>query len=714
MTGIGYKRNRGEMMIKVSKQAWRLAMLGMVFPMAQAGAAETESLGQLTVTSTRVDKNLLKVPAAISVVDQDDIQFGRQQLGLDEGLAKIPGLFMLDRYNFAQDLRISIRGFGSRSSFGIRGIKIYSDGIPSTLPDGQGGVDDIDLGSLRRAEVIRGPVSSLYGAASGGVINLFTEDGPETPFYEGRFTYGSYEFAKTQLKTGGQAGKLNYLINASHMRLDGYRGHSQVEHMQVNSKFRYDIDAGSDLTVVVNAVDSPLAQDAGGLKLSEVSANRRQGRARNITFDAGESVKQQKLGLVYTRAFSQMHRIKLRNYYVWRDFSNKLPFSGSVASSNGGAVQFDRFFYGGGADYTYSDSFFGHANRLIIGFDIDVQDDDRRRFVNNNGVLGALSLDQNEKVTSAGYFVRNEFSLLDQLELTLGARYDDISFEVNDHFLANTTGDDSSQVDFNELSPMGGLLWSPVESLNLYTNVSTSFETPTTTEFTNPGGGGFNPALKPQTATNYELGAKGLVDTHYGSIRYDLAVFHIDSKDELIGRDVNGRGFFVNAGSTNRNGVETSFTYQPSFIRGLTWTSSYTYSDFTFDQFRSNDTAVCSLTGGICDGKDIPGVPRHQFYTELSYVHPSGWYWSWDLLHVGRFFADNENQVAISAYQVANLRLGYTGHKGDVEFTPFIGINNLFGQEYFGNVRLNASFGRYYEPAPGRNIFAGITLRYMP
>ncbi|RME35438.1 MAG: TonB-dependent receptor [Gammaproteobacteria bacterium] len=224
--------------------------------MAPAAELQEQDLGEITVTATRAETALADVPAAISVVTQDDIQLGRQQLGLDESLARIPGLFMLNRYNFAQDLRIGIRGFGSRASFGIRGIKVFVDDLPNTLPDGQGGVDDIDIGSLSRAEVLRGPAGSIYGSAAGGVISLYTEEGPAEPFVEARSTWGSYKTEKSQVKAGGQRGALNYLFSVSHLKSQGYRQQSRVEHMGLNGKLRYDIDDSSSFTTVFNAVHS--------------------------------------------------------------------------------------------------------------------------------------------------------------------------------------------------------------------------------------------------------------------------------------------------------------------------------------------------------------------------------------------------------------------------------------------------------------------------
>ena len=333
---------------------------------AQTTAALYE---EVIVRSTRVEKELMKVPLAIGTVDKSDIQ-RKQQLGIDESLNQIPGVFFQNRYNFSQDLRVAIRGFGARANFGIRGIKIFVDSIPSTVADGQGGVDDIDIGSTQRIEVIRGPSSSLYGSSSGGVISLYTEEAPESPFIETRLSVGEFDFQKYQVKTGGRLGKLGYVLNASHLTLDGFRHHSEVEHSLINSKFDYDFDDSTQLTAIVNAFDSPKAEDPGALPAAQVDIDRKQAFCGLNAFndaclrDAGEEIDQQKFGLVLRKSFGTLHDIQLRNYYVWRNFGNRLPFRSS------GIVQFDRFFLGGGAQYTYSGDVRGHRNRFTVGVDI--------------------------------------------------------------------------------------------------------------------------------------------------------------------------------------------------------------------------------------------------------------------------------------------------------------------------------------------------------
>ena len=357
---------------------------GAAFGQSVDRDTDATGLDEIIVRATRMERPINRIAAAISVIGKDDIQRGRQQLGLDESLSGLPGVFIQDRYNFSRDLRISIRGFGARSAFGIQGVKILVDGIPETLPDGQSNSDGIDLGSTQRIEVIRGPSSSLYGNASGGVINITSERGPSIPFVETRLSAGDYGFQQFQFKAGGDTGRLNYLFNVSDMQYDGYRDHSQTENTSLNARLAIAIDDESELAIVLHSTDQPVAKDPGGIDLGQAQANPSSARQRNVDFDTGEVMDQQRLGLTYRKSFGERHEIRLRNHYVWRDFANLLPFTG------GGSTQFDRFFVGGGGSYAYTGELWGRPNSLIVGMDLDRQDDDRQRFDNNMGVLGPM------------------------------------------------------------------------------------------------------------------------------------------------------------------------------------------------------------------------------------------------------------------------------------------------------------------------------------
>ncbi len=669
----------------------------------QNTAASSTGLEEIVIEATRLSRPLDRVPAAVSVVGQNEIQLGRQQLSLDEALARVPGLFMQNRYNFAQDLRVAIRGFGARSSFGIRGIKIIVDGIPETLPDGQGQVDSIDLGATRQIEVIRGPSSSLYGNASGGVISITSEDGPEVPYFSARLAAGSDDFRKVQLKAGGQTDLMNYFVSVSDSELDGYRTHSETENTQLSGRFDFDLGDDRNFLAVINMTDQPVSNDPGGINAAQAAAEPSSARDRNITYDTGEALEQTRIGFVYTAAVGDGGEIAARSYFVSKDFQNKLP-QFPIADS----VDLQRDFSGAGLTYTHSGRWGNLPNRFIVGFDADDQNDDRKRFLNNQGTLGALRFDQTENVTSHGVFIQDELAVNDDLLLTFGVRYDKIEFDVDDHFLSD--GDDSGKRSLDDVSPMAGLVFTLSEGVNFYSTISTAFEAPTTTEFANPsGGGGFNPSLDPQTATNYEVGLRGSLGDR-GS--FELTVFHIDVEDELVPFDADGRDFFQNAGKSRRTGAELAIVSNPT--DRIRTSLSVSYGDFEFDDFRvlSFDAGGVPTVVDDFSGGKIPGTVKHQLFGEISYTHPSGWFGALDVLYVDDQYANNANGVVVDAYTVANARFGFERVIGSTVVSPFLGINNLLDESYNSNVRINAFGGRYFEPAPELNVYAGFSLRF--
>ena len=673
---------------------WIAAGLGLV----SADDGDGNVLEEVVVTATRLPAELADLPFAASNVGRESIQRARQQLGLDESLAVVPGLFFQNRYNFAQDLRIAIRGFGARANFGIRGIRIFADDIPLTLPDGQGSVDAIDLGSAERIEVIRGPFSAVYGAASGGVISIHSEQGPDPPLLSARLNAGSYGFRQAQFKAGGQSGSLNGMANLNLTELDGYRDHARLESRLFNSRLRYDFDGDARLTVVLNAVDSPRADDPGGLTAAEVAADRRQAAPRNLLFNAGEALDQQSLGLAWRQPFSGGRELMLRGHLVRRQFESSQPFDIN-SNGQGGNIDLARRYGGVGGSYRWDHSLAGRSGRLIVGLDYDAQRDFRRRYVNEPGARGQLTTSQDEDVNAAGLYLQDVLEVANHVSLTLGGRLDRVEYRVSDRIGAGGSGERT----FSEFSPMAGVSWSVSEVVKLYGNLSRSFDPPATTELANPEGPtGFNRDLDSQTATNYELGAKGLLT---GRLRYELALFHIDVRDEIVPYELAGSGqsFFQNAGSSTRRGLESSLSAE--LAPGLVATVSYTWSDFTFDRF--------SGTGGErYDGNRIPGIPEHLVNLDLDWSHPGGFHAGLDLLYAGRFFADNANRVATDPYLVVNLRAAWRRDSGHWRFEPFIGLNNALDEKYSSNIRLNAAFGRFYEPAPERNIYAGLTLAY--
>ena len=671
----------------------RAAIFGALTLSVSAHAQDVDEgvLDEIVVTATRIESTVRDAGRSISVVGKDRIQLATQQLGLDEALAGIPGLYMQNRYNFAQDLRISLRGFGARSSFGIRGIKVIVDGVPETLPDGQAGVDSIDLGSAQSIEVLRGPASSLYGNASGGVISVLSELGSEHPYIQGRIAGGDFNYRQVQLKSAGNFGVNDYLFNVSHNELGGYRDHSHAKGSVINTKLRIPMSDTGKLLISLNITDQPEAQDPGGINAAQAATDPSSARDRNIQFDSGEALEQQRLGLVYKR-MAPAGNLTLRNYYAWREFSNKLPFVG------GGSVDLDRFFFGAGVQYDFSTLPAGMS--LAVGMDYDRQDDKRQRFDNNDGILGPMVFDQNETVDSLGLFAQSQYAFSNEWSVLAGLRYDEVSYDVTDSYFAN--GDDSGRLDFDQLSPSVGLNYRTNYGA-FFASYSSSFETPTTTELANPdASGGFNPGLDPQLADNLEIGFK----YSKNKLFYELTWFTINIEDELIPFELEefpGRRFFSNAGDSDRDGIEASLSWEHE--NGLRVDASYTWSDFKFDHFLDDN-------GNDYSGKQLPGLPEHFGYLGFSYRSEGGVNGTFEVIYSGDLFTNNANTADVSSYSVANLRFAREFSFDRWMIRPYAGINNLLDERYNSNIRVNAWGGRYYEPAPERHLYAGVVVNF--
>jgi len=674
--------------------------VAVVVAMGVGGAAAQDgpvTVDPITVSAPRVERELQDTPAAVSVVDGETFRDGRQRLALDEALNRVPGLFFQNRYNFAQNLRLSTRGFGARAPFGIRGVRIRVDGFPETLPDGQSQIDAVDLESITRAEVVRGPSSVLFGNATGGVIDLTTATGREDPGTTLKADAGSYDLYRLAVQHGAASGPWAYHISASALDFDNYRDQSATEKRLGNFSVSRDLGGDRRLRAVLTLLDNPESEDPAGLTREEVQADRRQARDAAETLDAGQEVEQQRLGVVYEDDDVAGGRLTLRGFYTRRDFEQQLPFVFDGAEN---LVAFDRDFFGVGAEYTGSTRLAGLPLRYVAGVEADRQEDDRDRFqVNARREVVARSQEEEQQATATGAFLQGDLDLTERWTLSLGARADRIRFKIEDRFLED--GDQTGQRTFEELSGSVGLLYRLTPDHSLYATVSTAFETPTFTEFADEDVGGLNPDIEPQDAVNRELGARGFFGD---DLRYELALFSVRVDDELVERaDEAERDFFNNA-DTEREGVELGLEWFAG--DSITVNAAYTYGDFTFGRF-------VDRSGTDVDGNRLPGLPRHQLYAELRWEGGGGYYAAVDGQVVGPVFADNENEVEVAGYGVWNLRAGREwGIGGGRRLELFGGVNNIFDKEYFSNIRANAAGDRFFEPAPEANAFLGAVLGF--
>jgi iron complex outermembrane receptor protein len=674
---------------------------------AARDTSQAAQLPEIQVTVTRAPEPLARVPYAVGVLDRTAIQRGQQTTGIDEALSNIPGVVVSNRYNFSLDQRISIRGFGSRSNFGVRGLKVLLDGIPQTLPDGQSQLTNIDFADIERAEVLKGASSSLYGNASGGVIALETERAAAGPFAQRvRVQAGSGKrngdaFYKWQSWTSGRSGPVSGTLSVSQFKADGFRQHSAAETRQLNAGVDYAIGGSTLGTLRLSLADNPEAQNPGALTLAEYTANADSAAASNIRRGADKDAQQQQLALGLKHFDGAGNEYEVSVFGLLRDLANPLaaPPDINPGPTAGTFVAIDRAVGGVRVSATRRLGACANAPRLVTGADVQRLRDDRQNFVSDAGRrTDAVFLDQREKVTELGPFAQVQWTVNERLLLSGGARFDWVRFALDDHYLGDGF-DDSGTRTMSSVSGNVGASWAFGERFVPYVNLSTAFETPTTTELVNKpdGSGGFNPDLGPQRAVNYEIGARGQPTPR---VSYSVALFLGRISDAIVQvGEIGGRAFFGNTGKTHNDGAEVGLSVSP--VRGLTMNGAYTYARYRF-------------ASGPFDGNRLPGVPEHYWRLGLRTELPQGLYLDADHTLSSSLVADDSNTIFVDSWGagITNLRLGWDGEVGSLQLAPFLGLNNLWDRRYVGSVTLNGLGGRVFEPAPRRIVYFGAELGY--
>lgn len=662
-------------------------------------AADTVTLEELTVTVTRVETEIQRAPETVSVLGAETVTQGERRVSLEEALRHVPGVYVQNRRNYSLGDRVTVRGVGARAQFGVRGIQILMDGIPLTMPDGQAVVDAVDLNAVGRVEIIRGPASTLYGNAAGGVISYQTRDPWRGSFRtEPDVSFGAHGYHKSAIGASGTSGDLGWRLSANRMETDGFRRNAGAEVYHGNLVTDVGLSEDTRLTGMVNVFHTPFAENPSGLTREDAIETPTMAREVIVQMGAGQETIHGQGGLALDHRFSDDHRMKVAGWMTLRDIRNPIPFR---------IIDLDRTAGGVRSQYEGSTSMGDVPVRWATGVDVGVQSDDRREFVNeeigsgDRARAGDLLLDQRERVTSFGPFARIDVDLLPRWRLTLGGRYDRFVFDIEDHFLED--GDDSGDRTLEEFSPMVGLTYSPHSALSIYGNYATSFETPTASEFSNrpDGSGGLNPELGAADTDSYELGVKGWSEE--AGIEYGLAVYTAEVSGALVPfSDPTEQIFFRNAGEISRTGVETSLAWRPT--PSLQWRLSHTYQDSEFEEFTPE--------GDDFSGNREPGVPEHQLTAGVSYTAPFGLTSAADFRWVDAYPVNDANTASNWAHRIVDLRfsmdrpidLGRTG------LQPFLGIDNVFDERYNAGVTPNAFGGRFYEPAPGTAVYGGLSV----
>jgi iron complex outermembrane receptor protein len=674
-----------------------------------AGAQDSVTKLPPVVTITRdVGRSALDLPFAISETRPDSARPGQPHLLVDPTLFLLPGVTLANRTNPSQDARISIRGFGARSAFGVRSIRILRDGMPLTLPDGQTPIDYLDLESVGRVEVIRGSASALYGNAGGGVIDIRSAGPPAGPVAaQVRSWLGDYGTRRVTGTFGGSTDAVFFQGNVGHTLADNFRLYSHQK--LTNGYVRVGgTAAGTDIVFQGLGLDMPTAENPGALTLSQFDANPRLPDSASVRKASRKEVRQIQLGLSATHPLNDARGGELfaQIYGGTRDLYNPQTFA---------VVDVGRVQYGASARATIPVDV-GVRQRLSVGVDGAMQNDLRKNWANCNAVAtatascptlpaeeGVLQLNQREIVASAGPYVRDEIQAGDRVSVSGGVRADYVHFRLEDRFLGDGRDDSGTRL-LHAVSPMGGAVVRLSQVSALYANVGSAFETPTTTELGNQpnGNAGLNFDLKPQFSTTYESGLKGLVANR---VQYDLAVFDTEVRDELIPFQVpngNGRTYYRNAGRTRRNGAEVS---GGSDIGPITLSAAYTYSHFRFLEFVSAATPV--------NGNVIPGIPEQQVQASATWRYSSA-FATVEGFAKSAVYVDDANTARAAGFAVYNVRLGADGLGRMPWITPVVSVQNLFDRKYVGSVAINASgtpaTAKFYEPAAGRTVLVGLTI----
>lgn len=690
-----------------------------------AAASDAPELSPIVVTATRIAQSSADIPASIDVVDADTLHRGQLEENLSESLLTVPGVSAQSRQNYAQDLQLSIRGFGARSSFGVRGIRLYSDGIPGTMPDGQGQFSQFDLGSADHIEVLRGPFSALYGNSSGGVISIFTQDA--APGYQvgASVAYATFNTQRYALDTGGDNGLVNYVVDASHFQTDGYRVHSEAERNHFNAKVRIEPTDTSKLTLVANAVQTPYVDDPLGLTQAQLEANRTSAGVGAIQYNSRKDLAQEQLGLTYEDQLTSHDSLNASAYTGHRDTTQfqAIPEATQAAAPlyPGAVIALDRAYYGLDVHATDERDWWNMPFKLTGGLAYDDLEEGRKGYANYDGselgVEGALRRDEANHVYDFDQYLQMEWDPSAQWLLIAGVRNNSVN--VTSHGHLPVLDDADSSLHYGAVNPVAGITYRATSWLNAYASYGKGFETPTLNDLAyrsiNGSLPGLNTSLRPARSNNYEVGLKA------GSsrVRVNLAGFYIKTVDELaVLANSSGRTVDQNIGETTRHGLELAV--DADWAGGFSARLAYTYiRAVVAESYYTCVAAPCNplpdLSAGaplpatyrfVGAGAHIPAVPTNSLYAGVTWSYaPWGFSTTMELQSRARIYADDQNSAAAPSYWLANWRAGFQQDFKRWRLSEYGRLDNLANRSYVGSVIVDETNMRFFEPAPGRTAY---------
>ncbi|WP_242170553.1 MULTISPECIES: TonB-dependent receptor [unclassified Pseudomonas] len=663
------------------------------------------------VTGSRSASPTFDLPYSVDSISHAQISDGQLGINASEVLARVPGLVVQNRQNYAQDLQISSRGFGARSAFGVRGIKLIADGIPASTPDGQGQAATFNLDTAERIEVLRGPAATLYGSNAGGVIQMFSRDGEGPPRIGAETLVGSDGLSKHHLTAEGAANGAGFVLDASRMDTDGYRDHSSARRDQTFAKLNIEPDDDSKLALIYSSLEQNGTQDPLGQTWAAYKADPRSVAPAALQYNTRKSIDHQQLGLNYERyigdATLQVNAYTGRRSVIqYLSIPDKIKGQPNPANARGGVVDFDRTFYGGSVHWLQPITSAPGDLTLITGLDYDRSQDDRQGYSNTlngvHGVKGALGRDELDTATSLDPFVQANW-LLGDWTLQAGLRHSTMKMDVDDHFLSD--GNDSGNKTYQKNTPSVSVMYAFTPDLHGYVSAGKGFETPTQAESAySSTSNGFNFVLKPSVSKQYEVGLKARIGQ---DTRLNAALFQITTDDELVvAQSKDGRTTYQNAGRTLRRGLELGIESQLS----EQWSTNIAYT-------RLQATYDSDFIGGgkpIDKGNYLPGVPQTTLFAELNWK-PRDWVsTAIEGMYRSKVYVEDTNQQrAAPGYSVFNWRARFEQKVEHWTFHQTLRLDNLLDRQYVGSVIVGDGNFRYYEAVPGRSWYAGAGAEYQ-
>lgn len=687
-------------------------------PLAPA-TADPGALSPVVVTGERSGGGVWRGAASIDVVDGESLRDGQAQINLSEGLAGVPGLVIRNRQNYAQDLQISVRGYGARATFGVRGVRLFVDGIPASAPDGSGQVANFPLGGADRIEVVRGPMAALYGASSGGALLLYTEEGQHPAQWRSGMVAGSDGLWRLSTQATGKTGTpkepgWSYALDVSRFATDGARPQSAADRTNANLKLTRPHEGGR--TVLVLNQHHSFALDPQGLERKDLDSGTLKTDPGAISFNTRKSVAQTQLGLAFEQALGGGHKLELMGYGGQRQVVQyqSIPVSSQTGPNNlgssGGVIDLDRDYWGWNARWRHQGDWQGGRLSLSAGLASDHQSDQRKGYENfigsTLGVQGKLRRDEVNRASTLDPYVQAEWRSKD-LTLMGGVRQTRTEYTSSDRYLSN--GDDSGRKTFQATLPVVGVRWQWTPAVQAFASVGKGYEIPTLNEVAYRSGGasGFNTQLNAARSTSAELGLRGRAD-RFG---WNATAFDIRTDDEIVVQNNSGgRATFQNAGRTQRQGLELSGNWRHgpvSLVSALTWMQA----DY-LDAFQTCARAGCPNVFPrvtVPAGNRIPGLPMQQAFVQATW--DTGWAGSrvvFETRHVGRVMVNDQNSDSAVGHTLFNLGVHFKQDRGDWTWREFIRVDNLTDRRHAGSVIVNDGNSRFFEPGLGRKLLVGL------